>query len=441
MRVLGPTDPQRIEEMSMLSRDLIARAGVAGLLALTSHAAHAQSGGRFFTLSESTGGSYSDSRGFAVSGDGNVVVGTAGYSFGYGNDALHWTYPDGVVTAGLYGAVATGANSDGTVVSVNQSDSRPLVWTNAATLTDLPRVDEAYFASAYAVSSDGRVIVGHGSVGTLGGGFEMFRWEASTLPDFTVARQFDATNEDVNTPYNSFGYGVSRDGNVMVGSSYAEDATFRAAKKVNGSWSYLPDITSTNAFYYKSEARAANSDGSVIVGWSNNENDSPRPVRWTSQGVEILEPSYSGDARAVDADGNVIVGQYFDPVSGEPRAFVWIVGQGFFDMQEYLTTVGNFNFCGRRLADATGISDDGLVVAGTIYDNNTGQNSAFALDLRNGPRCPSDVTQDGVVDFGDFLAFFNSYDSDDCRGDIPPFDQAVDFGDFLAFFNGYDAGC
>jgi hypothetical protein len=144
---------------------------------------------------------------------------------------------------------------------------------------------------------------------------------------------------------------------------------------------------------------------------------------------------------AVDADGNVIVGQYFDPVSGEPRAFVWINGQGFFDMQEYLTTVGNFNFCGRRLADATGISDDGLVVAGTIYDNNTGQNSAFALDLRNGPRCPSDVTQDGVVDFGDFLAFFNSYDSDDCRGDIPPFDQAVDFGDFLAFFNGYDAGC
>jgi uncharacterized membrane protein len=420
----------------MLSRELIARAGVAGLLALTSHAAHAQSGGRFFSLDESSGGSFSQSAGYAVSGDGNVVVGSAG--FGYGSDALHWTYPDGIVTAGLYNAFATGTSLDGSVASVNLDGFRALVWTDAATITDLPFWDDGQSVVAKAVSSDGRVIVGFGSVGTLGD-TEMFRWEAAMLPDFTVARQLDATNEDLLSGYYSEGYGVSRDGNAMVGVSYAEDGTARAAKNVGGVWSYLPDLTTSSSFaFLRANAVAANSDGSIMAGWSFEDDGSQRPVRWTSLGVQALTTEFQGEAKAIDAEGNVIVGRY---IPDAERAFVWINGQGFFDMQEYLTTVGNFNFCGRRLADATGISDDGLVITGSIVDEITFNNSAFALDLRNGPRCPSDVTQDGVVDFGDFLAFFNYYDSEDCRGDIPPFDQSVDFGDFLAFFNGYDAGC
>jgi hypothetical protein len=55
--------------------------------------------------------------------------------------------------------------------------------------------------------------------------------------------------------------------------------------------------------------------------------------------------------------------------------------------------------------------------------------------------CVSDVNLDGIVDFGDFLQFFNYYDAGSCRGDITGSGDGADFGNFLAFFNGYDAGC
>lgn len=55
-------------------------------------------------------------------------------------------------------------------------------------------------------------------------------------------------------------------------------------------------------------------------------------------------------------------------------------------------------------------------------------------------RCPADISADGVVDFGDFLAFFNSFDAGDLNADITG-DAGVDFGDFLAFFNAFDVAC
>jgi hypothetical protein len=52
----------------------------------------------------------------------------------------------------------------------------------------------------------------------------------------------------------------------------------------------------------------------------------------------------------------------------------------------------------------------------------------------------ADLTLDGSIDFGDFLAFFNCYDLEDSCADLDG-NPGVDFGDFLAFFNGYDLGC
>jgi hypothetical protein len=55
-------------------------------------------------------------------------------------------------------------------------------------------------------------------------------------------------------------------------------------------------------------------------------------------------------------------------------------------------------------------------------------------------RCLANVNGDEAVDFGDFLAFFNCYDTEQSCADVDG-NPGVDFGDFLAFFNGYDAGC
>jgi hypothetical protein len=54
--------------------------------------------------------------------------------------------------------------------------------------------------------------------------------------------------------------------------------------------------------------------------------------------------------------------------------------------------------------------------------------------------CAGDINCDESVNFGDFLAFFNCYDTETPCADIDG-NPGVDFGDFLAFFNAYDAGC
>jgi hypothetical protein len=52
----------------------------------------------------------------------------------------------------------------------------------------------------------------------------------------------------------------------------------------------------------------------------------------------------------------------------------------------------------------------------------------------------SDIDGDGDVTFGDFLAFFNGFDTLDLAVDLDNSGE-VDFGDFLLFFNGFDAPC
>jgi hypothetical protein len=69
------------------------------------------------------------------------------------------------------------------------------------------------------------------------------------------------------------------------------------------------------------------------------------------------------------------------------------------------------------------------------------------IDL--GPSCPgtgsgacsrADWTEDGVIDFNDFLAFLNDYNAEDPCADLNG-DGVIDFNDFLEFLNLYNAGC
>jgi hypothetical protein len=69
---------------------------------------------------------------------------------------------------------------------------------------------------------------------------------------------------------------------------------------------------------------------------------------------------------------------------------------------------------------------------------------SIAVPVSGNVYCPTDLTRDFEVDFGDFLAFFNCYDVGEGPGsECADLDgnPGIDFGDFLAFFNGYDAGC
>ena len=68
----------------------------------------------------------------------------------------------------------------------------------------------------------------------------------------------------------------------------------------------------------------------------------------------------------------------------------------------------------------------------------TGANAVTTVVITYG--VSADLNDDGITDFGDFLAFFNCYDVEDSCGDIDG-NPGVDFGDFLQFFNSYDQSC
>jgi hypothetical protein len=59
------------------------------------------------------------------------------------------------------------------------------------------------------------------------------------------------------------------------------------------------------------------------------------------------------------------------------------------------------------------------------------------LTIRTGSA--ADLTGDDLVEFDDFLAFFNAFDTSAPEADVNV-DCVVDFADFLAFFNAFDAG-
>lgn len=88
------------------------------------------------------------------------------------------------------------------------------------------------------------------------------------------------------------------------------------------------------------------------------------------------------------------------------------------------------------------ITPDGRVVVFESFASNlvAGDTNGVYDIVVTQVRCPADITGDAGVDFGDFLAFFNAFDTGDLHADITG-DGSVEFGDFLAFFNAFDAAC
>lgn len=141
----------------------------------------------------------------SVSADGSVVVGfTSGGSRLF--EAFRWTAGTGMVDLGtLEGALgwsqALGVSSDGKVVVGFGTGGGAFRWTQQTGMTAL-HPDPA--SRAHAANVDGSVIVGDG-----GNANEGFRWTASTGAVGLGIRQ---------GYFRSPAYGVSADGNTIVGS-------------------------------------------------------------------------------------------------------------------------------------------------------------------------------------------------------------------------------
>ncbi|MFO0874164.1 MAG: GC-type dockerin domain-anchored protein [Phycisphaerales bacterium] len=165
-------------------------------------------------------------------------------------------------------------------------------------------------------------------------------------------------------------YGTSGDGAVAVGQTISSPG-FTAFR-----WTEERGLVSLGAFpnpggFTGSWARAANHDGSVIVGSSlmpNSLNEDGSPFRW-SAGTGLvwlgtLGGSDGGVARGVSADGSVVVG-YGSNANFNPEAFRWTEEGGIVGLGD--VAGGPFN------SQAAGVSADGSIVVGLaskafVYD-------------------------------------------------------------------------
>lgn len=310
------------------------------------------------------GGNMSEA--YAVSADGQVVVGVSLNSSNSTATAFRWTAATGMVSLGTLGgnrSYAHGVSADGSVVAGYSYDTanrvRAYRWANGV-MEALSMPSDVRWSAAYGTSADGSVVVGQLSLGQ--GRLRAFRWSAETgavslpLPE-------NATVSDAMA--------VSADGQVVVGA--AGDLTRTYAVR------WTPDGVEDISGGYSGIAFAVSADGRVVVGRSGT-GTTVQAFRWAPETGHVLLGTLPGgsfsEARAVSADGSIIVGQA-STETNEHVAVRWREGVGWEDLNlvyENLLTPESL------LIAAYAISPDGRYIVGFGYNSLTDRGEAWLLD-------------------------------------------------------------
>lgn len=269
-----------------------------------------------------------------ISADGSTIVG--GRNTVNGHDAFKWTVDGGMEGIGLLSSTSTYAeanaiSSDGNVI-VGYGDIHPpdspfnfnteiFSWTSSTGMSVPVNLPQGYRnRQASCVSYDGSVIAG--TVQWFpNSDYEAFRWTAD---------QGMVSIGELPGGFGSSAYAISSDGSVIVGSSNSSNDTQAFRWELNHGMvglGYLPES-------HRSVATGVSSDGSIIVGSSatlsgnaafiwddNNGMQDLRTMLISDYGINLTDWTLSS-ASAVSADGSTIVGWGKNP-AGDYEA--WIV--------------------------------------------------------------------------------------------------------------------
>jgi len=154
-------------------------------------------------------------------------------------------------------------------------------------------------------------------------------------------------------------YGVSADGNVVVGSSFSAGGQEAVRWTLGGGLQGLGHLTGGTYF---SKATAISANGEVIVGQSQSPTLGTTGFRWTAaDGMQVLvDRTDHVLPLAVSQDGSTIVGQRSS--GGNLQGFRWNASDGF-SLIGYLPDpyATEFSF---KDSTAFGVSYDGNIVVG-----------------------------------------------------------------------------
>ena len=363
-----------------------------------------------------------ESQAWAISSDGETVVGRV---MGVGNPtAFVWSRNremQFLTAEGFDSSLATGVSADGSVVvgiyqrSSDPSTRRAFRWTASGGSIDLGSFSNS--ANAWGVSDNGDVVVGDSVASD--GSVQAFRWDANGGMR-SLGKIVGGTD--------SWAYGVSANGAVVVGASNVS-GSFRAIRwTAESGVSELPGLDG-----YSSVAYAVSADGNAVVGWAKKETAGTgfRAFRWSaSTGVEFLPVLPGGKnafAWSVSRDGSVIAGTS-DNASGLQLPVVWSDKHGVLPIG-----VGDKRF----IEGIVSVSGDGTSVSGSarsLIDG--GPLSAYVWNNC----CAADFHIDGFLDFSDFDAFVNSFEAGVETADRDG-SGFISFEDFDRFVSLFEAGC
>jgi uncharacterized membrane protein len=268
-----------------------------------------------------------------------------------------------VWNAGSSFNVAFGASADGSVV-VGSEDAfgggrNTAVKYENGQVTQLTTFTMGAYAMA--CSADGSVIVGGG--GALG-----FRWTSAGPQSLAPLAGHTET----------WAYGVSADGQTIVGQSARNTNTIRAVEWIGGSTGTPTALPFPTGFTSKSQATDISADASTVVGWVQNGSFIRRACKWSGGtainlgALSVTTGQPMSQANGCSSDGSVIIGTtgHTDTTSehiADPIAFVWTPQTGMEDFRSYLARYG-VNAAGWNFETITGVSDDGRTFTGDGYD-------------------------------------------------------------------------
>ena len=408
---------------------------VAGFLAC-SNAAFAVS---FQGLGFLPGGSSHGNQAYAVSADGNVVVGNQTTCDANNNCARHgfrWSSATGMVNLGFLvgnqpslGTGASAVSADGSVIA-GSSRGEAFRWTQATGMVGIGDLPGGLFESnAYGISADGSVVVGQGNT-DVGDKGEAFRWTQATgmvgLGDLPGGATY------------GFAQGVSGDGLVVVGASASEFTTGIYGEPFR--WTAETGMVGLGGFTGGSAIGTANAisfDGQVIVGGTQSE-----AFRWTQAGGmtglgDLPGGSFNinSDAKAVSGNGAIIVGSGNNELGSQ--AFLWTQESGMRSLFAILTRDFRLNLTGWNMEHATGISADGRTVVGIGVDPD-GNAQAWRATLPDPPTFAGDANNDGNINFIDLGYVLNNFNQPGTYDD-GDFNNSglVDFVDLGILLNNY----
>ncbi|MFP3597487.1 T9SS type A sorting domain-containing protein [Chryseobacterium sp. SIMBA_029] len=332
--------------------------------------------------------------GFSDMGAQLTVMGVGNYTVGSISDngvlSMHtsgggifkWDAANGLVqignlTNGYPAAGRTLISGDGTKIASSVTnpntnfneiatyDTGTAAWTNHGGL--VPTGWDGSVSSTWGMTADGNTIVGLGWL--TAGSAHAVKWDAvngvTDLGSIIAGRSSRAN-------------AVNTDGTVIVGWQDEDNGTRSGAKWVNGVESFITDGNGDNV----GEAGGVSADGNTIIGAAM-----PNPYVWSATAglVYITHPNSSaffrGGATGISADGRRVVG-FFRPFAAPPMSgegFIWTSAAGRINLNDYAAGLG-INTQGVTMSLPLAISGDGKKIAG-VGTNASGQIVAFYLDL------------------------------------------------------------